>query len=429
MTADWRLLDRDHRAMILAATQKIVQRGDHWVCSSQSDPGMKTYKVDPGEQSPHCTCPDFELRGCTCKHILAVRIVRQRELFPDGTEAVMQSMTVSETIVRKSYPQQWPAYNRAQVNEKDAFQSLLAALCEGIVETPQKGRGQRRIPMRDAVFACCFKVYSTLSARRFMSDLRDAHAKGHIGCVPHFNSIFNRLDDEGMTEVLRDLIVKSSLPLTAIECDFAADSTGFTASRFYRWYDHRYGGAGAVRKETDWVKTHLMIGVTTHVVTAVEIYERATNDSPILPTLLDATAKHFAVSEVSADRAYASEANFQAIAKHGATAFIPFREGTTGGIGGLFAKAFHYFSLHRDTFLQHYHKRSNVEACIMSIKTKFGDAVRSKTDLAMKNEVLCKILCHNLCVLIGAMHELGITPDFASAPVCTTSLKLAQQTA
>jgi len=424
---DWKLLDRDNRALILAATQKIVQRGDHWVVSSQSLPGVKTYKVDPSEQSPHCNCPDFELRGCTCKHILAVRIVIQRELFSDGSETVTQSVAVEEKIVRKSYPQQWPAYNRAQTSEKDTFQSLLAALCEGIVEKPQEGRGQRRIPMRDAVFACCFKVFSMLSGRRFMSDLRDAHDKGHIGCVPHFNSIFNRLDDEHMTEVLRELIVRSSLPLTAIECDFAADSTGFTASRFYRWYDHKYGPCGGERKETDWVKTHLMIGVTTHIVTAVEIHERCTNDSPMLPTLLDTTAQHFAVSEVSADRAYASVVNFEAVARHGATPYIAFPSRTTGASGGLFAKAFHYFNLYRDEFLRHYHKRSNVEACIMSIKTKFGDSVRSKTDLAMKNEVLCKILCHNIVTLIGAMHELGVRPDFASAPVCTTNLRIAQQ--
>jgi transposase len=352
--------------------------------------------------------------------------VRQRELFADGSETVTETVTVEEKIVRKSYPQQWPEYNRAQTTEKDTLQSLLAALCEGINETPRQGRGRPRIAMRDAVFACCFKVYSTLSARRFMSDLRDAHAKGHIGCVPHFNSIFNHLDDDRMTEVLRELIVKSSLPLTAIECDFAADSTGFTASRFHRWYDHKYGGE---RKEIDWVKTHLMIGVTTHIVTAVEIHERNTGDCPMLPILLDTTAQHFAVSEVSADRAYASMVNFEAIARHGATPYIPFRSGTTGQLGGLFAKAFHYFSLHRDAFLRQYHKRSNVESCIMAIKTKFGDAVRSKTDLAMKNEVLCKILCHNICVLISAMHELGIQMDFAAAPVCTNNLRLAQETA
>ena len=43
------------------------------------------------------------------------------------------------------------------------------------------------------------------------------------------------------------------------------------------------------------------------------------------------------------------------------------------------------------------------------MKRKFGDSLRSKTDVAMVNETLCKILCHNLVVLI---HELGIDPVF-----------------
>jgi hypothetical protein len=123
-------------------------------------------------------------------------------------------------------------------------------------------------------------------------------------------------------------------------------------------------------------------------------------------------------------QAYASAKNFDEIAKHGVTPYIPFRAGTTGDRGGLFAKAFHYFNLYRDQFLSHYHKRSNVEAAIGAIKAKFGDAVRSKTDLAMKKEVLCKVLCHNLTVLIGAMHELGITPDFATAPTVPTGLRV-----
>jgi hypothetical protein len=46
------------------------------------------------------------------------------------------------------------------------------------------------------------------------------------------------------------------------------------------------------------------------------------------------------------------------------------------------------------------------------IKGKFGDAVRSKSDIGQLNEVLCKVLCHNLCVLIQAIHELGIDPAF-----------------
>ena len=38
----------------------------------------------------------------------------------------------------------------------------------------------------------------------------------------------------------------------------------------------------------------------------------------------------------------------------------------------------------------------------------------SKTDVAMVNETLCKILCHNLVVLIHEMYELGIDPAFSS---------------
>jgi hypothetical protein len=41
-------------------------------------------------------------------------------------------------------------------------------------------------------------------------------------------------------------------------------------------------------------------------------------------------------------------------------------------------------------------------------KAKFRNHVRSKTDVAMKNEVLCKFLCHNICVLIQSQCELGI---------------------
>ncbi len=34
------------------------------------------------------------------------------------------------------------------------------------------------------------------------------------------------------------------------------------------------------------------------------------------------------------------------------------------------------------------------------IKTKFTDVVRSKDKTAQINEILLKVLCHNICVLI-----------------------------
>jgi len=85
---------------------------------------------------------------------------------------------------------------------------------------------------------------------------------------------------------------------------------------------------------------------------------------------------------------------------------------TTGRAGGLWEKMFHYYSFNRDEFFAHYHKRSNVETTFSMIKAKFGDAVRSKSDVAMRNEVLAKILAHNICVVIQSQCELGIEPAF-----------------
>ena len=83
--------------------------------------------------------------------------------------------------------------------------SLLHDLCSGIPEPPAT-RGRPKIPMADALFAACFKVYSTFSGRRFMSDLRDAHQKEYIRAVPHYNSIFNYLENPILTPILRGLI-------------------------------------------------------------------------------------------------------------------------------------------------------------------------------------------------------------------------------
>ncbi len=114
---------------------------------------------------------------------------------------------------------------------------------------------------------------------------------------------------------------------------------------------------------------------------------------------------------------YASVENINAIASHVADPFVAFRHGITGAAGGLFAKAFHSCILYREEFLQAYHtyhKRSSVESAISKIKRKFGDSVRSKTDVAMKNEVLYKVLAQNSCCLISAFYELGIEPTLAN---------------
>lgn len=404
---------RQQRGILIAAIAKIVQKGKAWIVPSQSGNGK--YTVVPDEQSPFCSCPDFETRGEKCKHLFAVELVIKREMSVTETETettTTRTVTITETVKKPTYKQNWPAYNAAQTNEKKHFLIMLRDLCSGVQEPAQKPTGRPSIPLKDALFACVFKIYSTVSGRRFMTDMKDAHSEGFVGKCASYNSIFRCLENPEMTPILTEMIVKSSLPLKEIEDDFACDSSGFTSSKFTRWFDVKYG---KFCEEHTWVKAHVAAGTKTHIVTAVAIYDKNSNDSPIMPELLAKTAENFTLAQVSGDKQYASERNFRAIASHGAEAFIQFRVGTTGSSGGLFQKAFHYFSLHRESFLQKYHHRSNVESVFSAVKRKFGDHIRSKNDVAMKNEVLAKILCHNLTVLIHEMYEHGIDVNLLSA--------------
>jgi transposase len=198
-----------------------------------------------------------------------------------------------------------------------------------------------------------------------------------------------------------------------VETAFAGDSSGFSTSRFVRWFNKKYG------KEVDnreWVKVHLMCGVKTNIVTAVEISGWMANDTTYFEPLFERTVKHFQVDEVSLDKAYLSHKNMELAALAGTAPYIPFKSNTVPVEmdGSIWAKMYHLFMFNRDEWLEHYHQRSNVETTFSMIKGKFGDAVRSKSEIGQINEVLCKVLCHNLVVVIHEMHELGITPIFGS---------------
>lgn len=220
------MTEREQKALEIAARTKITRKGNLWIVPSQSGP--KTYTVDPDPESPRCNCADFESQQRRCKHVIAVDIVLQRELTPNG-----HNQTVTETVTAKrKYSQSWPEYNRAQCNEKSHFIAFLHELCSGI-EEPIQTNGRPRLPLADIIFAAAYKTYSTVSGRRFVSDLRDALAKGYISKMPSYNSIFDYFKMESLTPYLRQLIAQSALPLQSIEEDFAIDSSGFSLPLMY----------------------------------------------------------------------------------------------------------------------------------------------------------------------------------------------------
>ncbi len=343
------------------------------------------------------------------------------ELHEDGTATVT---TVEVRAQRKTYSQpSWSKYNAAQVNELRHFQELLAGLCATLPDTPRKpGRGRKPVSYQDGLFAGVLKVYSLMSARRFSGELAEAHQRGYVERMPHFNSVLNVFDNQDVTTLLKRMVQVSALPLAEVETRFAVDSTGFTGTVYHRWFDHKWGRE---RKEVKWVKAHFTTGVQTNIVTSVDVLEENSSDCRQLPALIDETAKGFTIKEVSADKAYTSRRNFEAVESHGGTFYPMFRidhTGTSRHAGESFRKTLHYFALHRDEYLTHYHQRSNVESTVSMLKRKFGANLRSRNETSMKNEALAKFVCHNLCVLIQEMYMLGIDPTFG----CTNKGDAAQ---
>ena len=97
------LAGRQQRGMAIAAQVRIDKNRLGYKVPSQSGNGSYVVNLDG---KPFCTCPDFEKRQASCKHVYAVEFIIQREERPDGT-------TVETKAMRVTYSQDWPAYNAA----------------------------------------------------------------------------------------------------------------------------------------------------------------------------------------------------------------------------------------------------------------------------------------------------------------------------
>ena len=153
---------RELKGEDIANRFNIIRKGNLWLVPSQSGKGKYTVDADTGR----CNCPDFEFTGAKCKHIYAVEVtVRREKTTVTETKADGSTKTtVTETVklTRKTYPQQWPAYNMAQTKEKGIFLYLLHQLCQGVGSPAQHGPGQRCLPLEDVIFGMAFKVYSSV---------------------------------------------------------------------------------------------------------------------------------------------------------------------------------------------------------------------------------------------------------------------------
>ena len=195
---------RQQRGLAIAVLEQNI-RPDKFGYKVPSQSGNGVYLVNL-EHGAYCTCPDFEKRDLPCKHVFAVEALLQRGEQLDTPDAPEPEAEAAGLWTA----QPWQAYNAAQVNEGDLFATLLHDLCNTVPQPPQ-ANGRPRLPLSDMLYGMGLKVYSTLSTRRAMSELRGAVASGRMCKEPSFSTPIRYFERPEVTPVLRELIQMSRL--------------------------------------------------------------------------------------------------------------------------------------------------------------------------------------------------------------------------
>ena len=459
-------LGRQQRGLAIAALVPIQEHKLGYTVPSQSGRGHYIVSID--EDGRFCTCPDYALRQQDCKHLVAVQLKAHRQsaadnMAPTGSTAkapatvrpkTVRPKTVRPKTVRAStldadteiednggvigpeagdapeeeaimaedkkkkptYRRDWKRYDLSKEYEEAHFE-VLAADIASIVHQPVYEFGRPQLSLADVVYSLVRKAYTGQSRRIVMSSLRRAEEKRLVTHAPSSGSLSKYLENPSLTPILKHLVQQSTLPLWGLDDGvFASDATGFSTSVYDRWFEHKWGKE---TKRAQWVKCHGTFGTKTKIVTAVEVSTGNAHDSPFLPDLIHTTLTHHEVMDMCVDLGYLDDDHFELADSLNIDLIVPFKTNSKEvspdrRSNGPWERAYHYFHLHREKFLERYGRRSISETGFSMVKGRFGGFVRGRTLTTQFNEVLCKVLAHNICCLITAMHEFDLDLSFGN---------------
>lgn len=306
-------------------------------------------------------------------------------------------MTGTREITKRS--KNWRSYKPA-TSEPERLPQLLKLLCESI-EVQEDASTARRIALarREALFGAVMSIYS---GRRAETDLKVCVERGYLSRVCGYRTRLRVLKDSATTATLTRLIEESAGPLSELETVTGQFAAGSMMDN--RWCD---------------LKLNFMIGAATRVVTSAQV-SPPSSGYRFLPELVAATALRFQVKEVSADAAYLSVRNLEAIDQVGAVPLIPLRANAILTPKSALWRRLVVAASLDEGFRRRLLRRSRVEATFAAMKALgAGGPLRSKDVVVRANAMLVVVLLHNLTCLCRAIEELGRTADFGLEPTTT----------
>ena len=119
---NYKNMTREQRGALIAQKYHIRRTDKGYEVPSQFNKGKYLVKVRYDKKE--CNCPDYETRHCKCKHIFAVEYTLNQEIDQEGNTIITQT-------VKKTYPQNWKAYNISQQTEKEKLMDSCLTTLQG----------------------------------------------------------------------------------------------------------------------------------------------------------------------------------------------------------------------------------------------------------------------------------------------------------
>jgi len=310
---------------------------------------------------------------------------------------------------KRAYPVLFRYFLKALIDE--AYASLSQKE-KDVLEPPKNTqRGRKPIPFKERIFYLVDQVNTGKADLEYEGMMGEIVRQGYTSAPCRCTSLSKYANDEALIIFFDKMIEHSAKVMNKYEHIFAIDATGFnctTKNDYYAQKHHR-------KKESDWCDAHVICGVNSNIITAATVNHKYTSDEldEVIP-LLERTQRIFAIDYLLGDGRYMSEEKMEQIYSERSVRMVfPIKDNTLA-----------YSPSHSTLWTENvrlnlseiwddiYHPRSNVETVFSSIKNRIGETVYSHGESARINEVYCKLVVHNLYILIVYYFVANIRPSF-----------------
>ena len=371
----------------LAETTQIEPDGDGGWRVLES-PGSKRKRTVFTEDVPGCDCDAFWKSG-ECPHFWAVCIslARWHDI------PIPRPQKKRQIAVRRD----WQDVNRSFVDRQDIFCRVIHAVTRQLPDPP-RGRGRRRISMKDMVQLLAYKAHMSETTRG---------ASGTSLLTPYLSREINHRTiskyaglDETAVAVMESIVLVAR-EFQPTETFFAAD-----ASTVPMLHTDKYNLSQDVA-------LHVICGIKSKAVFAAEVTKEKSRESKFFVELLRrVVGLGFNVKAVAADKAYQTLDVQAALKKAKAVAYIPRKAGSKKGPTARWDADVQMALNAPKLFKLNYGSRNIVEGVFGNIETTMGKEVRVRKDATLRTEVLSMVLAHNVVCLINAIYREDFDPSF-----------------